>query len=156
GSDVLRQAVGGLQALMPESMALFAPSLNSYRRFQPDMFAPVNRRWGVNNRSVGLRVPIGPEDSRRIEHRAAGADANRYLVLPAVLAGIHHGIETKRDPGAPAIGNVSRESDDGLPLTIDDALARLGDAQILPRYLGEETVSLYHESKRLELERFRR
>ncbi len=156
GSDVLRQAVGGLQVLMPESMALFAPSLNSYRRFQPDMFAPVNRRWGVNNRSAGLRVPIGPEDSRRIEHRAAGADANPYLVLAAVLAGIHHGIETKRDPGPPAIGNVSRESDDGLPLTIDDALARLGDAQILPRYLGEEAMSLYHESKRLELERFRR
>jgi glutamine synthetase len=156
GSDLLRHAIGGLQALMPESMALFAPSLNSYRRFQPDMFAPVNRRWGVNNRSAGLRVPIGPEDSRRIEHRAAGADANPYLVLAAVLAGIHYGIETKRDPGPPAIGNVSREIDHGLPLSIDDALAKLGDAQILSRYLGEETVSLYRESKRLELERFRR
>jgi glutamine synthetase len=156
GSDLLRHAIGGLQALMPESMALFAPSLNSYRRFQPDMFAPVNRRWGVNNRSAGLRVPIGPEDARRIEHRAAGADANPYLVLAAVLAGIHYGIETKRDPGPPAIGNVSREADDGLPLMIDDALAELGRARILPRYLGEETVSLYCESKRLELERFRR
>jgi glutamine synthetase len=156
GSGLLHHAIGGLQALMPESMALFAPSVNSYRRFQPDMFAPVNRRWGVNNRSAGLRVPIGPEDSRRIEHRAAGADANPYLILAAVLAGIHYGIETKSDPGPPATGNVSRESDDGLPLTIDDALARLGEARLLTAYLGEETVSLYRESKRLELERFRR
>src|SRR5215471_15242613 len=156
GSDVLHHAIGGLQALMPESMALFAPSVNSYRRFQPDMFAPVNRRWGVNNRSAGLRVPIGPEESRRIEHRAAGADANPYLVLAAVLAGIHYGIETKLDPGPPAAGNVSREADDGLPLTIDDALARLGTGPFLARYLGAETVALYRESKRLELERFRR
>ena len=75
---------------MPESMALFAPSINSYRRFEPDMFAPVNRRWGVNNRSAGLRVPVGPNDARRIEHRVAGADANPYLVLAAVLAGANH------------------------------------------------------------------
>ena len=156
GSDVLRHAIGGLQALMPESMALFAPSVNSYRRFQPDMFAPVNRRWGMNNRSAGLRVPIGPEDSRRVEHRAAGADANPYLVLAAVLAGIHYGIETKQDPGSPVMGNASHEKDNALPLSIDDALAKLGEAQILSGYLGEETVSLYRESKRLELERFRR
>ena len=69
GSDKLRHAIGGLQALMPESMSLFAPNVNSYRRFQPDMFAPVNRRWGINNRSAGLRVPVGAEDARRIEHR---------------------------------------------------------------------------------------
>ena len=76
GSERLRHAIGGLQATMAESMALFAPSVNSYRRFQPDMFAPVNRRWGVNNRSAGMRVPAGPGEARRIEHRVAGADAN--------------------------------------------------------------------------------
>lgn len=155
GSEALRHAIGGLQASMPESMAIFAPSVNSYRRFQPDMFAPVNRRWGVNNRSVGLRVPMGPPDSRRVEHRAAGADANPYLVLAAVLAGVHDGIERRIDPGAPAIGNVSRLSDPGLPLTIDDALARMSDADLLKDYLGEEAVALYRESKRLELQRFR-
>jgi glutamine synthetase len=129
--------------------------VNSYRRFQPDMFAPVNRRWGVNNRSVGLRVPIGPPDSRRVEHRAAGADANPYLVLAAVLAGVHSGIERRIDPGAPAAGNVSRLSDAGLPLTIDDALARMSDAELLKDYFGEEALALYRESKRLELQRFR-
>lgn len=156
GSPRLAHAIGGLQALMPESMALFAPNVNSYRRFQPDMFAPVNRRWGVNNRSAGLRVPTGPSEARRVEHRAAGADANPYLALAAVLAGIHHGLEAKLDPGAPAVGNVSRDPDLALPFTIDDALQRLGEAHTLGLYIGEETVALYRESKRIETERLRR
>ena len=156
GSDTLRHAIGGLQAAMGESMALFAPSVNSYRRFQPDMFAPVNRRWGINNRSAGMRVPAGPSEARRVEHRVAGADANPYLALAAVLAGVHHGIEAKLDPGAPAAGNVSREPDLSLPFTIDDALARLEQATILPAYFGEETLALYCETKRIEAQRVRR
>ena len=138
----LRHAIGGLQAAMARSMALFAPSVNSYRRFQPDMFAPVNRRWGVNNRSAGMRVPAGPSEARRIEHRVAGADANPYLALAAVLAGVHHGLEKQLDPGAPAVGNVSREPDLSLPFTIDDALARLEQASILPAYFGDERCAL--------------
>ncbi len=156
GSERLRHAIGGLQAAMPESMALFAPSVNSYRRFQPDMFAPVNRRWGVNNRSAGMRVPAGPNEGRRIEHRVAGADANPYLALAAVLAGVHHGLEAKRDPGPPAAGNVSRDPDLSLPFTIDDALQRLEQASILPAYFGGETLSLYRETKRIEAQRIRR
>jgi glutamine synthetase len=156
GSERLRHAIGGLQALMPESMALFAPSLNSYRRFQPDMFAPVNRRWGVNNRSAGLRIPVGPGEARRIEHRVGGADANPYFALAAVLAGLHHGLVNALEPGPAASGNVSREPDAALPFTIDDALARLAKAQVLETYLGRETVALYGETKRLEVARFRK
>ena len=156
GSDALRHAIGGLQALMPGSMALFAPSLNSYRRFQPDMFAPVNRRWGFNNRSAGLRIPMSPPEARRIEHRVAGADANPYLTLAAVLAGVHHGLSNRPDPGAPAIGNVSREPDPSLPFSLDAALARLTEEPILGGYLGGETVALYGETKRLEAGRFAR
>jgi len=156
GSELLRHAIGGLQASMPESMALFAPSQNSYRRFQPDMFAPVNRSWGVNNRSAGMRIPAGPDDARRVEHRVAGADANPYLALAAVLAGVHHGLLKKLDPGAPAKGNVTKEPDPALPFTIDEALARLAKAEILPAYLGEETLALYRETKRIETERLRR
>lgn len=156
GSDRLRHAVGGLQALMPESMALFAPSLNSYRRFQPDMFAPVNRRWGVNNRSAGLRIPVSPGEARRVEHRVSGADANPYFALAAVLAGLHHGLINKLDPGPAAVGNVSREPDLALPFTIDDALSRLARAPVLESYLGQETIALYGETKRLEVGRFRR
>lgn len=156
GAEAMRHAIGGLQALMPESMALFAPNINSYRRFQPDMFAPVNRRWGYNNRSAGLRIPAGPSQARRIEHRVAGADANPYLALAAVLAGVHHGLSRKLNPDAPAIGNVSREPDLGLSFTLDDALAMLGRAEALKTYLGEETLALYAETKRIEAERLRR
>jgi glutamine synthetase len=156
GSELLRHAIGGLQALMPESMAIFAPSQNSYRRFQPDMFAPVNRSWGVNNRSAGMRIPAGPDESRRIEHRGAGADANPYLALAAVLAGVHHGLLKKLDPGTPAKGNVTKEPDPALPFSIDDALAKLAKAEVLPAYLGEETLDLYRETKRIETERLRR
>jgi glutamine synthetase len=153
GSDKLRHAIGGLQALMPDSMSLFAPNVNSYRRFQPDMFAPVNRRWGINNRSAGLRVPVGAEDARRIEHRVAGADANPYLALAGVLAGVHHGLANGIDPGPAAVGNVSREPDLTLPFSIDDALARLEAADILKSYLGKETLTLYRETKRIETQR---
>jgi glutamine synthetase len=156
GSELLRHAIGGMQVLMPESMALFAPSQNSYRRFQPDMFAPVNRSWGINNRSAGMRIPAGPDESRRIEHRAAGADANPYLALAAVLAGAHHGLLKKLDPGAPAKGNVTKKPDPVLPFTIDKALAKLAKAEILAEYLGEETLALYRETKRIETERLRR
>ena len=156
GSELVRHAIAGLQTLMPESMALFAPNRNSYRRFQPDMFAPVNRRWGVNNRSAGLRIPVGPGEARRIEHRVAGADANPYFALAAVLAGVHYGLTVKRDPGPPAVGNVSREPDNALPFSIDDALNRLEAAPALTSYLGEETLALYRETKRIETQRLRR
>jgi len=154
GSDRLRHAIGGMQALMPGSMALFAPSLNSYRRFQPDMFAPVNRRWGLNNRSVGLRVPMSPGIARRVEHRVAGADANPYLTLAAVLAGLHLGLTKKIDPGAPAQGNVSREPDLALPFSLDAALEKLTAESVIGDYLGQETVAFYAETKRLEYRRF--
>jgi glutamine synthetase len=120
------------------------------------MFAPVNRRWGVNNRSAGLRIPMGPGEARRIEHRAAGADANPYLMLAAVLAGLHHGLENRLDPGPAAVGNVSREPDTTLPFSLDDALDRLAGDKVLASYLGEETVALYAETKRLEARRFAR
>jgi glutamine synthetase len=154
GTDALRHAVGGLALAMGESMAFFAPNVNSYRRFQPDMFAPVNRRWGYNNRSVGMRIPVGPNAARRIEHRVAGADAHPYLVLAAVLAGMHHGIVNKIEPGAPATVNVSREPDTGLPRSLEGALVQLENAKVLPAYFGDY-ASLYREAKAIELKRFR-
>lgn len=156
GGELLRYAAGGLAALMVESMAVFAPNLNAYRRFAPDMFAPVNRRWGYNNRSAGLRIPVGPQEARRIEHRCAGADANPYLVMAAVLAGVHYGIVNKIDPGPPALGNVSREPDAELPFSLEDALARLEHAKHLPEYFGAEGAGLYCETKAAELARFKK
>jgi glutamine synthetase len=156
GSELLHYAVGGLANLMAESMAFFAPNLNAYRRFQPDMFAPVNRRWGINNRSAGLRIPIGPTEARRIEHRCAGADANPYLAMAAILAGVHHGLVNKIDPGPPAVGNVSREPDTSLPFSLEDALKGLESPRVLQNYFGAEAIDLYRETKAIELSRFKK
>jgi glutamine synthetase len=103
-----------------------------------------------------LRVPVGPGEARRVEHRVAGADANPYYALAAVLAGVHHGLVGKLDPGAPATSNVSREPDLALPSDIDTALARLEQARTLEDYFGGETLSLYRETKRIEAQRLRR
>lgn len=67
---------------MHEGMAIFAPNSNAFRRYAPNLFVPMNRRWGVNNRSTGIRVPAGPSAARRIEHRVAGADANPISCSP--------------------------------------------------------------------------
>src|SRR3546814_1620868 len=100
-SDTLRHAIGGVLEVLPESMAFLAPNVNSYRRYLPDIFVPTQRSWGFENRSVALRIPAGGGDARRIEHRVAGADANPYLALATLLAGIHKGIVERIDPGAP-------------------------------------------------------
>ena len=126
---MLRQAIGGLHQAMPESQAIFAPSLNAFRRFGPGQFVPLNRFWGYNNRAVAFRVPTGPSAARRIEHRIAGADANPYLVLAAILAGIHHGIATSADPGEPRQGNVVLE-DPGISFDLSTALDRLAQERV--------------------------
>src|SRR5690606_31980154 len=75
----LLHALGGLATTMAESMLVFAPHANSWRRFVSQSYAPVAPTWGVNNRSVALRVPAGEARARRIEHRPSGVDANPYL-----------------------------------------------------------------------------
>ncbi len=91
GSEQLRHAIGGLAATMNDAIAICAPTANSYRRFQPEAYVPLNPSWSVNNRGVAFRVPHGPPASRRVEHRIAGADANPYLLAAIVLAGMHLG-----------------------------------------------------------------
>lgn len=86
GSEMLHHAAGGLLDTMPDAMAVFAPNINSYRRFAPDTYVPVGRAWGVNNRSVAVRVPGGDDENRRLEHRVAGADANPYRALDVLAA----------------------------------------------------------------------
>lgn len=155
GSEFMRYAVGGLQAVMSEAMAIWAPNVNSFRRFVPNAFTPVNRRWGYNNRSTGIRIPAGSSDARRIEHRVSGADANPYLAIAAVLAGMHHGIVNRIDPGPPFEGNASAVSDATVPFSPDPAILALENGVILGDYLGPEYVQLYCATKRIEQERYR-
>lgn len=155
GDTRLGHAVAGLQATMHEAMAIFAPNLNTYRRFKPDEFTPVTRDWGENNRSVAFRLPpAGSGAARRLEHRVSGADANPYLVTAAVLAGMLHGLENRLDPGAKQTGNAGAEVDDSLPLTLWQALDALRAATILPAYLGQEYLDIYAEVKAAEFDSF--
>ncbi|MGV8996445.1 MAG: glutamine synthetase family protein [Parvibaculaceae bacterium] len=156
GSDRLRHAIGGLQATLGDAMALFAPNLNSYRRFGPNLFVPVNAAWGYNNRSVAFRVPAGSPTGRRIEHRVSGADANPYLVLAAILAGIHYGIVNKIEPTEPAEGNACDEMDDNIPFYLPSALKRLRNSSVMRDYLGAHYVEVYAETKMLEFDKFQK
>jgi glutamine synthetase len=152
-SDTLRQAIGGLLATMPEAMAIFAPNANSYRRLRPGTYAPVKGLWGGDNRTVPLRIPGGGEDSARIEHRVAGADANPYLVVATVLAGIHHGITNAIAPIEPTVGD-GYAADGGVPLPIrwPLALQEFADGQVLKSYLGEDWCEAFHTARSFEAE----
>ncbi len=154
-SDTLRHAIGGLAAAMPESMAIFAPTANSYRRYRPGVFVPLAPNWGRNHRGVALRIPVSGAEDTRVEHRPGGADGNPYLVLAAILAGVHHGIANRIDPGPMvAQGSVIDETKVGLPLRWDAALDAFDGGKILPKYLGERYHQLYGTCRREECERF--
>lgn len=154
GTDTLRHAIGGMKAGMAESMAIFAPHANAYRRFAPNLYVPVNPTWGYNNRSVAFRIPASGGEARRIEHRVPGADANPYLVLAAILAAAHHGVSNRIDPGSAATGNACETADRAIPWTWRRALEELGKARILPDYLGAEYIDLYKATKWIEMEKF--
>jgi glutamine synthetase len=154
GSDRLRHVIGGCMATMNDAMALFAPNINAFRRYIPNRFVAVAPCWGANNRSVAFRIPVGENENRRIEHRVAGADANPYLVLAAILAGMHHGLVNKLDPGPPAEGNASKHADPEMPLTWHHALARLEHSELLSAYLGKPYVDLYCATKQKEMVKF--
>lgn len=143
GNAPLRHAVAGLLDTMPEATALFAPGANSFRRFQPGSYAPVTRTWGVDNRTVAVRVTGGDPAARHIEHRTAGADANAYLVAAAVLAGVHHGLTERLAPPPCVVGNGYEQPGAPLPTTWREANALFRDGSVLQRYLGEDFVRMY-------------
>lgn len=155
-SPTLEHAVAGVLDILPESMTFLAPNLNSFRRFLPNIFVPIRRSWGFENRSVALRIPLGPGDARRIEHRVAGADANPYLALATALAGIHHGITGKLTPPPAFEGNAGFEPDPDLPLRPRRALESLLASKALGAYLGADYLSTYAACKTAEYDKFER
>ncbi|MFZ5834037.1 MAG: glutamine synthetase family protein [Pseudomonadota bacterium] len=154
GSAELRHAIGGLRAAMAQSMAIFAPNLGAFRRFGPNIFVPLSTCWGYNNRSAAIRVPPGPDAGRRIEHRVAGAEANPYLLVAAILAGMHHGLVSKADPGPPVAGNAAAQLAPDLPHNFWAALEAMSAGTILPGYFPGNYTALYVDAKRRELEKF--
>ena len=156
GSDLLRYAVAGCLELLPASMLLFAPSFNAYRRFQPGNHAPTESAWGYDNRTTAIRIPESPSAARRIEHRVAGADANPYLVLAAVLAGIWHGIENTLSPPDSIEGNAWDQEIDApaLPTTMDEAISVFDKSDVLSSYLTGEFKTLFLATKVQEWNEF--
>ena len=157
GSSRLRFAIGGMKELMAPSLAILAPNANSYRRFKANSYAPTRPAWGVNNRTVSLRVPAGPPSGRHVEHRLAGADANPYLALAVILAGAHYGMTRSVDPGPPVTGNGYAAPDDPasrLPTSWGAAIDAFEASAVLKDYLGERFCRMYAEVKRTELARY--
>ena len=149
-SPTLKAAIGGLLEAHPESMAFFAANVNAFRRYVPDIFVPTAPSWGLENRSVAVRIPKSPGKARRIEHRVAGADSNPYLLLASLLAGIHYGITEELEPGPEWQGNASDKLSSQIPFDLEIALRKLQGSDILNHYMGKQYIEAYTECKRLE------
>ena len=156
-TDTIRHAIGGLRATMGESMLVFAPHANSWRRFATQSYAPVSPTWGVNNRSVALRIPAGAVAARRIEHRPSGVDANPYLVAATVLAGLRKGLTERIDPGPETTGN-GYEAETDLPIPGDwrEAIRAATGSAFLKDALGAEMHRTFTAVKAAEYARVAR
>ncbi len=149
-SPTMRAAIGGLCAMMPESMPFFAPHKESYARFtaafnEDDTCrynnAPVNISWGGNNRTTAIRIPASTRhpETRHIEHRVAGADADPTMVIAAILAGAHLGLTNNIDAGEKVWGNAFEKQYNlpPLPATLAEAEALFENGKLLKPYLSE-------------------
>ncbi|WP_295473039.1 glutamine synthetase family protein [uncultured Pseudomonas sp.] len=150
----LRHAIAGVLETMPASMAFLCPNVNSYRRFGAQFYVPNAPSWGLDNRTVAVRVPTGADNAIRIEHRVAGADANPYLMMAAILAGIHHGLTHKLEPGEPIEGNSYEQLEQSLPNNLRDALRELDDSEIMNQYISPDYIDIFVACKESELAEF--
>ena len=141
--------IGGLQTYLPDAMLFFAPYVNSYRRFVIDASAPINTHWGIENRTVGFRVPNSKGNARRIENRIPGADTNPYLAIAASLACGYLGIQEEIEPEKPIAGSAF-ERRHNIPKYLPDALKRLKISDTLSEILGRDFITLYTEIKQTE------
>jgi glutamine synthetase len=152
-NELFRWFIGGMQTYIPGAIGLFAPSVNSYRRFTPDVAAPINLHWGYENRTTGIRVPDSMPQARRIENRFPGADANPYLAIATSLACGYLGMKQRIEPSEPHDGDASLE-----PITVArslvEALRMLERDNDLTEALGTRFVKAYVAVKREEFEAF--
>jgi len=153
-SAKLRHAVGGLLKIMPEATLIGAPNANSYRRLRPEMFAPVEPNWGVNHRVVSIRIPESDAKNLRFEHRTSGADANPYLVMAAIVAGVHHGLKNKIDPGVMIEQGAHISPKLKIPNRWEAAIEKFSRSKVLPEYLGKDYCRYYAMNRRAEERKF--
>lgn len=156
GTELLRSAIAGCLQYMPDSVAIFAPSFNAYRRFQPGCHAPTFPSWGYENRTVAVRVPAGSNSARRLEHRVAGADANPYLLFAVLLSAMFEGMQQKLSPPLPISGDGYSQEKETLPVYIQDAVKLFHESQFIKNNLGEELQRIFTLTKEQEISEFRR
>ncbi len=152
-SERMRWFVGGQQALMPELLAMVAPTVNSYTRLVPGFWAPTAATWGYENRTCALRVIGGSAKSQRVEYRIAAADINPYLALAAAIGSGLWGIEHKIEPDAAIEGNAYEHqggSARALPTTLWDAAQRLKASDAARDLFGAEFVDHYARTREWE------
>lgn len=154
-SEAFYHYVGGLQQYTNNAITFYAPNVNSYRRFAPDISAPVNMKWGIDNRTAGLRAPEAPLAASRIENRFPGADCNPYLAIAASLACGYLGLKGKLQPSKPTEGLAAEEGDAvEVARTLEEGLRLLEECPELREIMGSKFVDAYIGVKRAEFETF--
>lgn len=155
-SDTFLSYIAGLQHYTPQLISLYAPNVNSYRRLAPEVAAPINLYWGVDNRTTGFRVPRSPADATRIENRFPGADVNPYLAFAATLASGYLGMQKKLVPTEPHQGTANEDADVEVVRTLEEGLRHLQEAPEVREILGDLFLRAYSAVKRQEFEEFNR
>ncbi len=149
--------IGGLLTYLPELFLLLAPNLNSYKRYAPGIFTPLNNSWSINNRTVALRVSNETPAAARVEVRPAGADVCPHLALLAVCLAGRLGIEQKLEPPAPLTGNGWAETDTGapaFPLEFGSAIEAFAESEVARTHIGEGFVADFVNDRKWQQETF--
>jgi glutamine synthetase len=154
-TDLFRGHIAGLQKFLPMVMPMLAPNVNSYRRLVAGTDAPINVHWGRDNRTVGLRVPLSAPDSRRVENRVAGADANAYLALAASLACGYLGMVQNLRPDDAVRGSAHRRPF-SLPRHQTEALEKFNACEPLKEMFGAKFMAAVTCVKQTEYDAYQR
>ena len=151
-SDTGRHFLGGMQSRMAENAVCGSATVNGYRRRQPFSFCPINTSWGIDNRTVGLRVIEGSDSAVRVEKRDAGADCNPYYLLAADIAAGLDGIENAIEPGPICEGNgYELEDEPPIPTDLGTAIKLARESNWLKDVMGEMRWELYLQQSEREL-----
>jgi glutamine synthetase len=151
-SNVMKHYMAGQLYCLPHILPLFAPTINSYKRLVEGAWAPTTLTWGIDNRTVALRVLPGGKKSCRLETRVIGADVNPYLAMAGCLAAGLYGIRHKIDLKQPAtVGNGYRDFSNGtLPRTLEEATAGLKQSDVAREILGDTFVTHFAQTREWE------
>ncbi|MCP5036234.1 MAG: glutamine synthetase, partial [Rhodobacteraceae bacterium] len=149
-SPRLRAAVGGVLSTMRDCQAIFAPHMNSYRRFQPGSFAPSAPDWGFDNRAAAVRLPETSGPGARLEHRISGADVNPYLAITAILGGMLYGLDNTPDLPLP-LDDVDASPAPPLTDNWSQAVEDFSASEFTAEVFGSRYRDLYAQVRRDEI-----